>query len=126
MVSYATKYAAKLEQKQVPSNFSDVGRFWGVIGERSVMAATITIPQENAQNGLFLAFRDEMRQLLTLFRTQVRRMNIPSTFTLGYYLKTDAIKRKVTALMCRWGLKMWAAGVAIIQLPTDDADLEVI
>lgn len=39
-IAYASKYAAKLEQKEVPENFEDVGRFWGVHGRRSVMSAT--------------------------------------------------------------------------------------
>lgn len=31
-VSYACKYAAKAEQKEVPAEFHDVGRFWGFFG----------------------------------------------------------------------------------------------
>lgn len=30
------KYAAKLVQKEVPDGFRDVGRFWGVYGDRTV------------------------------------------------------------------------------------------
>ena len=39
-ISYASKYAAKQEQKDVPENFENVGRFWGVHGRRSVMSAS--------------------------------------------------------------------------------------
>lgn len=39
-ISYASKYAAKQEQKHVPENYENVGRFWGVFGRRDVMAAT--------------------------------------------------------------------------------------
>jgi hypothetical protein len=39
-ISYAAKYAAKLEQKAVPENFENVGRFWGVMGRRGTVAAT--------------------------------------------------------------------------------------
>lgn len=31
--AYAAKYASKQEQKQVPPDFHDVGRFWGMVGE---------------------------------------------------------------------------------------------
>lgn len=30
---YAAKYAAKMEQKQIPSGFLDVGRMWGMVGK---------------------------------------------------------------------------------------------
>jgi hypothetical protein len=35
MLSYARKYAAKQEQKEVPSDYMGVGRFWGVRGDRT-------------------------------------------------------------------------------------------
>lgn len=38
-ISYASKYAAKAEQKDVPSGFEKVGRFWGVYGCRITLAA---------------------------------------------------------------------------------------
>lgn len=39
-ISYANKYAAKQEQKVVPENYENVGRFWGITGRNSTMAAT--------------------------------------------------------------------------------------
>jgi len=36
--SYAAKYAAKQEQKEVPASFLDVGRFWGVVGRMRAWA----------------------------------------------------------------------------------------
>jgi hypothetical protein len=39
-ISYATKYAAKQEQKAVPSDYENVGRFWGVYGRRAVVSAS--------------------------------------------------------------------------------------
>ena len=40
--AYATKYAAKAVQKEVPDFLKNVGRFWGVTGDRvAVSAATI-------------------------------------------------------------------------------------
>jgi hypothetical protein len=38
-ISYASKYAAKMEQKLTPQGFENVGRFWGVYGWRTTMAA---------------------------------------------------------------------------------------
>lgn len=39
-ISYASKYAAKQEQKAVPQDYENVGRFWGVYGRRAVVSAS--------------------------------------------------------------------------------------
>jgi hypothetical protein len=39
IMAYASKYAAKNEQKEVPEDYRNVGRFWGVYGRRAVMSA---------------------------------------------------------------------------------------
>ena len=39
-ISYASKYAAKAEQKEVPENYKNVGRFWGVYGWRACLSAS--------------------------------------------------------------------------------------
>jgi len=38
-ISYASKYASKMEQKLTPLGFENVGRFWGVYGIRTTMSA---------------------------------------------------------------------------------------
>lgn len=44
--AYAAKYAAKQEQKEVPAEFTRVGRFWGVVGwGRSTKAKKISLGQ---------------------------------------------------------------------------------
>lgn len=39
--SYATKYAAKQTQKEIPESFGWAGRFWGVSGVRTTKEATL-------------------------------------------------------------------------------------
>ena len=41
--SYVMKYAAKMEQKDVPSEFQRVGRFWGVWGKPEI-AKSLRMP----------------------------------------------------------------------------------
>lgn len=41
---YAVKYARKLEQKTVPSDFGDVGRFWGLWNASRPAPAVLTLP----------------------------------------------------------------------------------
>lgn len=38
-ISYATKYAVKQQQKVVPIEYDNVGRFWGVSGARATLSA---------------------------------------------------------------------------------------
>lgn len=42
--SYAMKYAAKTEQKDVPAELDDPGRFWGVWGCRDTVEASTFVP----------------------------------------------------------------------------------
>ena len=41
-VSYAKKYAAKQEQKEVPDGYHDCGRFWGIVGLKDRVSADTT------------------------------------------------------------------------------------
>ena len=47
-ISYASKYAAKMEQKLTPKGFENVGRFWGVYGVRTTMAADTFVSNADA------------------------------------------------------------------------------
>jgi hypothetical protein len=61
-ISYASKYAVKAEQKEVPENYENVGRFWGVYGRRAVVsAATFVTNRERAAS-------DVKSTLRTLFK----------------------------------------------------------
>lgn len=46
-ISYARKYAAKLDQKTLPALLenSGIGRWWGVVGARGVVAATTRVDE---------------------------------------------------------------------------------
>ena len=44
-VSYASKYACKMEQKIVPGNYLNCGRFWGVCGRRGTLSAATFVSE---------------------------------------------------------------------------------
>jgi len=48
-ISYASKYAAKMEQKLTPKGFENVGRFWGVYGWRTTMSADTFVSKANLE-----------------------------------------------------------------------------
>lgn len=42
-ISYASKYAAKAEQKTPPEDYKNIGRFWGVYGNRVIVEASTVV-----------------------------------------------------------------------------------
>jgi hypothetical protein len=67
-IAYASKYAAKAEQKEVPENYDNVGRFWGVTGRRSCLSADTFVKANEADSpnvnaGLNRLFKLINRQL---------------------------------------------------------------
>jgi len=65
MSRYLAKYANKLRQKEVPANFSDVGRFWGV-------SRGVSLPQGES----FQGSEEEVRQVLWLRGRDVQKWEI--------------------------------------------------
>jgi hypothetical protein len=61
VIVYAKKYARKQEQKEVPENYQNVGRFWGIHGIKTVVSADVTFYVDelrkndvlNSKNALF-------------------------------------------------------------------------
>lgn len=63
-ISYASKYAAKQEQKQVPEGFENVGRFWGVSGDRRRVSASTFVSRSQRSNPRVLAIVNQMKSLV--------------------------------------------------------------
>lgn len=49
-ISYASKYANKCEQKVVPEGYKNVGRFWGVYGDRITLSAATFVSVANRKD----------------------------------------------------------------------------
>lgn len=62
LVRYAAKYAAKQGQKVVPEGFGWVGRFWGIVGSREVVAATTAFPTASDAHPIVTAHVQHMRK----------------------------------------------------------------
>jgi hypothetical protein len=52
MPSYVGKYASKWEQKEVPDDFKNVGRFWGIRGCRDTLTAGFAMRSGLSQQAL--------------------------------------------------------------------------
>lgn len=55
ILAYVRKYAAKLEQKEVPSDYQFVGRFWGVRGLRTRVTCHVVLPGTARGNEMVLS-----------------------------------------------------------------------
>jgi hypothetical protein len=110
--SYASKYAAKHEQKVVPANFQNVGRFWGVIGFSSCMSATILFRLQNGQNWFYTAFLEELRAIIKNagIKSSFKRFG-PFTFML--YLKNEEVKKQISTLFYRYGTLVEANAMGV-------------
>ena len=122
--SYATKYAAKHCQKDVPVEFADVGRFWGVYGERRCMAATIFFPKSSLNSPEFARFRRELAQLLDLYAGHVKKTTLTGT-SRGYRLGHPACVRQVEALFHHLGTLLSQRRIVAFEYPTKSADFEL-
>jgi len=112
-VAYASKYAAKRQQKIVPANFANIGRFWGVKGNSECMSATIVFRLQNMKNWLYDEFLSDLRRIIKNagLKSSFKRFG-PFTFML--YLKNEEVKKQISALFYRYGtlIEANAMGVA--------------
>lgn len=112
--SYASKYASKMGQKEVPENYKHCGRFWGIHGDRSTMEATIYVRGRYKADPMHKEFRRQLR--LALFG--VKRTEVHPGHSIWYF-DTDGKANEVKLLMLGWGIKLEGAGVAILDFALD-------
>jgi hypothetical protein len=81
-IAYVTKYAAKLAQKTIPAEFENSGRFWGIVGLRNTVSATIMLNElTRANSGCFQAEKRLQKRIKELKEREfikeiVRKPNI--------------------------------------------------
>ena len=62
-ISYASKYARKQQQKTVPDEFKEIGRFWGVSGLRATMSADFVLSDRQIMSPEGLAYRKQYKNI---------------------------------------------------------------
>lgn len=62
--AYAAKYAAKSNQKEVPKEYLNVGRFWGICGRRGTVEAATFVSQKTIESGEVSLLFDELKHLM--------------------------------------------------------------
>jgi len=102
MSSYASKYALKQEQKTVPENYQNCGRFWGVYGYRAVMSADTIIWRKDAKNGniqtiIAILYADLQKYLLNGFIEVIIKADGVRVFAVN----DKQVMRQLRILVCR-------------------------
>lgn len=122
--SYASKYAAKSEQKKVPANFLNVGRFWGVYGLRTCLAATIYFPLEMLESPIYAGFREELRNILRNGRARIRNMHLRGASS-GVHIGDLRVLDEINLLFHRTAAKLMARGeFSLFESPLLDIKVE--
>lgn len=71
MPSYVGKYASKWEQKEVPDDFKNVGRFWGIRGCRDTLTAGFAMRSGLSQQALAAKIRSILSKYSDLEKVKV-------------------------------------------------------
>lgn len=101
IMAYAAKYAVKNEQKVVPTDYENVGRFWGVTGWRATKSATTFVeskPDTNmaAAGSVFLLIKTLNSLLFNGHIELIRREEGSAVFAIG----SEEARRKLLARVC--------------------------
>lgn len=117
-IAYAPKYAAKNEQKVVPDDFKGVGRFWGVSGDKRVVAADTVVDAEKAKMSGVIVTKKILYSLVQSFIDEGRaEILVRKEGTLVVNMLDDYTRLMVRTAVSRLG--------AVIGLHTSFFDAEV-
>ncbi len=67
-IKYAIKYANKLTQKVVPKGYENVGRFWGITGDRWCVSADTFLSRPDMLSGDHIRVQNNLKRLV---KTQI-------------------------------------------------------
>jgi hypothetical protein len=73
MITYARKYARKQEQKEVPENYQNVGRFYGVYGWKKCVAADTTFFNDSLLKPIVL---EQNERIIESIKSLIESKNI--------------------------------------------------
>lgn len=118
--AYASKYAAKLKQKDVPEGYENVGRFWGVSGCRSTVSASTYVDARHMCNPEINGCMENLKRLLDrALKNKKACMCISENGFSMMVIRDQALKTRIRLTMTRLSLAT-GYGTSIF----DDAEVD--
>lgn len=123
MSAYVAKYAGKAGQKEIPANFTNIGRFWGIYGLRSTMSAYLVFDVKSEKNSPIRRFLSEFNEEIKNAgpRVKIKRFG---AITCIYDFKSDLAIKRIKMLFWRYGTIAEAEGSGYLEYPTRDVPFE--
>lgn len=105
-IGYATKYAAKLEQKEVPAGYESVGRFWGACGLVSCHSVFVLVPFDALLSETHKKMKMELRRELLERPGGWKRMNFGERGLVvrGITMMDSELRERIERILKRYGL----------------------
>jgi len=124
--AYAAKYAAKSEQKIVPDDIKNAGRFWGVSGLRRCMSADTTVSIEyKGVPRVARATNNIKWQLTDLIDQGSAHVIKKNAYVYVVYLETMEAQAEILRLMRRLQLaNAFYSSIPPILMPEDEVLLD--
>lgn len=119
--AYASKYAAKAEQKVIPPNYFNSGRFWGIEGLRTCMSATIFVHEDMINSPVYVTFRAELKELLAKHKAEARALSLRGVSS-GLYIKTQVLQAEIRLLFARYGTLFTISATGAYETPAFGAE----
>ena len=101
-----------------------MGRYWGVYGERTCLAASILFHDTARGRELLGMFRLELLEVLKQHADRIKRMRIPGP-NGGLYLGSKAAMHAIMGFMYRKMARLMQETDVTCMYPTQDIDLVV-
>lgn len=122
-IAYASKYAAKVEQKAVPPGFEDVGRFWGAVGDVSCHSFFLLVPFDSLLTETHRNLQKSLREALKRNDGFWKRMDFgeKSHLVRGITMFDDELCSEVEGILHRYGLLLSVRDSAtVVEYPSID------
>lgn len=116
LCAYFGMYASKVAQKSVPCEYEDVGRFWGVSGNRSCKSTFVFVSADFLKSEIRKEMEFQINEAAKRHGTKaIRAKNLGMTRMM--YIKHESLAREIEVIMLRYGCRIVAAGEGFVEHP---------
>lgn len=116
LCAYFGAYASKATQKSVPSEYSDVGRFWGVSGLRSCKSTFVFLSADFLGSDIRREMEFSINEAVKRHGNRsIRLKNLGATRVV--YIKHESLVREIETILMRYGCRLVATQEGFVEHP---------